>query len=104
MCMSANPIWHPLLCFVMHNERMDSEVGTPSNPSPTPASTTAADAPVRPSVDRARQALVALTVVLGLALAFLWQKVENMQSELARASTDSTQSALEAKVSATGKK
>jgi uroporphyrin-III C-methyltransferase len=98
--MSANPIWHPLLRFVMHNELMDSEVGSPSNSNATSTGTPAVDAPARPAVDRARRALVALTVVLGLALAFLWQKVEHMQAELARASTDSTQSALEAKVSA----
>lgn len=84
----------------MNHMQSNEPTNAPSAESATPDTSTSSGAPARPLAERLRWVWMVSPVVLLLAVAMLWQRLEHMQSELARASTDSTQSALEAKVSA----
>jgi uroporphyrin-III C-methyltransferase len=81
----------------MHNEHMEKPdpVSHPAVNSTPPATTTAG----RRS-RRFIQGLLIACVLMLIGLVMLWQKLEHIQSELARRSTDSTAFAMEARATA----
>jgi uroporphyrin-III C-methyltransferase len=74
---------------------------TPPSPTPdTPVPGEPASQAVPPPSRRAAWVMPVVVLVLGLAVAYLWQKLDHIQSQLARTSTEAATFSMEARATA----